>query len=103
MKISFERSGGFAGLHVALNVDLNSLPASDAVALQKLVKDADFFNLPEGASGQTRADGFQYMLSVQADGHQRTMHLSDGSIPDKLQPLLNDLGIRARSQQRGVA
>jgi hypothetical protein len=68
--------------------------------LQKLVTETDFFNLPDSPSAQTRADGFQYSISVQADGKQRSLHFSDSSMPETLQPLISDLMGRARSQRR---
>jgi hypothetical protein len=100
MKISFERTGGFAGMRLAINLDVDSLPASDAAILRKLVADADFFNLAETPAGNAVPDGFQYALMVEGDGKQRTIQVAEMSIPDKLRPLLNDLSLRARSQRR---
>ena len=100
MKISFERTGGFAGMRVAVSVDSQNLPAQDAAALAKMVNDAGFFNLPEHPTAQGRPDGFQYTISIDSDGKQRTMQIVDGSLPAALQPLVNDLILRARTQKR---
>jgi hypothetical protein len=100
MKISFERSGGFAGMRMAITVDVDSLPAPEAAALRKLVSDADFFNLAEIRAGKTIPDGFQYAVTVEEDGKQRTIQVAVASIPDELRPLLNDLSLRARRQPR---
>jgi hypothetical protein len=87
-------------MRVMLTLDSKSLPVDEAAALQHLVKDADFFNLVESPSVQSRADGFQYSLTIQAGEQQRTLHVRDGAIPEKLQALLSDLMLRARSQRR---
>ena len=100
MKINFERSGGFAGLKLAFSLDSDSLPADDAAALKKLVEDTDFFNLPEPEAGRGHPDGFQYAITVEQDGQQRTLRVSENMLPEKLRPLVNDLSIRARTQRR---
>ena len=101
MKISFERTGGFAGMRMAITVDADSLPNPDATALRKLVTDADFFNLAVPSAGKVIPDGFQYAITIEGDGKQRTIQITDAAIPDKLRPLLEDLSARARSQRRG--
>lgn len=100
MNISYERTGGFAGMRVTLSLDSDSLPAAEADALQKLISESDFFNLMENQSDRSQNDGFQYTISVRAEGHYHILHLTDGSIPDKLQPLVSELTDRARSQRR---
>jgi hypothetical protein len=98
MKISFERTGGFAGMRMATTLDLDSLPDSEAAALRKLITDADFFNLMMPDVGKVIPDGFQYAITIEGDGKQRTIQVTDGAVPDKLRPLLDDLSVRARSQ-----
>lgn len=100
MKISYERTGGFAGMRMAITIDVDSLPASDAAALRKLVSDADFFNLPETRAGKVIPDGFQYAITVEGDEKKRTVQATEASVPDSLRPLLDDLSLRARSQRR---
>jgi len=99
MNISFERTGGFAGMRVAATIDTDSLPPAEAAALQKLITAADFFNQSEDRPNRVVPDGFQYTITVKDGARQHTLHLGDGSIPDKLQPLVNDLSTRARSQR----
>ena len=100
MKISFERTGGFAGMRVAVTVELDSLPEPEAAALRKLITDSDFFNITEVHAGQAIPDGFQYALTIEGDGEHRTIRMTDAAIPDKLRPLLEDLSSRARRQPR---
>jgi hypothetical protein len=100
MKISFERTGGFAGMRVAISLDLEALPDLEAKTLKKLVLDADFFSLTEPRDGRTYADGFQYTIAIEGEEQHRTLQLSDGSIPEKMRPLVEYLSLRARRQPR---
>ncbi len=47
MRISFERTGGFAGISKKTTVDTATLPAKEAKELPGLVEAAGLFNLPE--------------------------------------------------------
>lgn len=100
MKISFERTGGFTGIPVTINVDLDSLPADEASTLRKLVADSDFFELTESRLGKQVPDGFQYAITVEGDGHQsRTIQATDTTMPSKLRPLVNELTSLARTRK----
>jgi len=100
MKINFERSGGFAGVKLVFSLDSDSLPADDAAVLKKLVEDVDFFHLPEPGAGGGQPDGFQYAITVEQEGQQRTLRVSENMLSEKLRPLVNDLSMRARTQRR---
>jgi len=99
MKISFQRTGGFVGIPITLNLDLDALPESDAVSLRKMIADADFFELTESHLAKQVPDGFQYDITVEGDGNRRTIEVTDMNMPSKLRPLVNDLSLRARSQR----
>ena len=99
MKVTLERTGGFAGLRMYISVDSESLLAQEAADLEKLVQRADFFNINVRENSQSMPDGFQYVLSVDDTGRQRTLQFTDGSMPEKLQPMVNDLVLRARNQR----
>jgi hypothetical protein len=99
MKISFQRTGGFTGIPVTLNIDLDSLPESDAAALRQMIKDTDFFELTESHLERQVPDGFQYVIAVEDKGQRRTIEATDMSMPDKLRPLVNDLSLRARQRR----
>lgn len=99
MKISFQRTGGFTGIPLAINVDVDSLPDPDAASLRQLISDADFFELTESHLEKQVPDGFQYAITVEDKGQKRTIEATDTSIPDKLRPLVNDLSLRARQRR----
>ena len=83
-----------------LTIDLNSLASEDAAALEKLIDDADIFNLATPEPQATLRDGFQYEITVERESQQCTFQVSDGSIPKELVPLVNNLSLRARSYRR---
>ena len=69
MKVYFERSGGFAGMRMHIELDTDSLSPEEARALQERVSEFDFVNLPAEGTFPTRgADRFQYI--AQAGGRR---------------------------------
>ena len=100
MKIDFERTGGFAGMRMAVLIDVDSLPDQEAQALRNLVKNADFFNFSDTRPGKAVPDSFQYRISIEDNQQKRTVEIGEMSLPDALRPLVDDLNQRARSQQR---
>jgi hypothetical protein len=100
MKIYFERTGGFAGLRLSINLDLEFMPAGEAESLQKLIDEANLFTISEPENKPGMADSFQYKIIIEQNGKQRTLQFGDGTVPIGLQALVNDLSLRARSQRR---
>src|SRR5436190_2741059 len=93
--IKFERTGGFAGIRLAAEFDLNDLPQEQADQLKKMINDLQFDQLsPTLQKGQAIPDGFTYSITVD----QHSVTTTDGSIPEKLQPLLDTLTKIARQR-----
>jgi hypothetical protein len=89
MRISFERTGGFAGISKIKTIDTASLPPNEASLLPTLVEAADFFNLPENIpSSAPGGDRFQYTVTVEDNGQQHTVTVSEGALPGQLRPLI---------------
>jgi len=92
MLIRFERSGGFAGMRKAITLDTGSLTEDEAGKLDELVKNADFFNLPEKFPVPKRgADQFQYRLAVEIEGKKHTVDVSEPAVTESLRPLVQFL------------
>jgi len=92
MLIQFERRGGFAGIRKDTKLDTESLPSEKAQELLELIEKADFFNLPEKFPVPKRgADYFQYRLTIEKEGTQHTVEVSDPAAPATLRPLLQFL------------
>jgi hypothetical protein len=98
MRINFERSGGFMGRSISLNLDLDELPSDQAATLKRLVDESDFFNLTEPPPQKTVADGFSYSLTVNNGKSERTFQLSETNIPHALRPLFENLIERTRKR-----
>jgi len=89
MRISFERTGGFAGITKKTTVDTAELPANEAKTLLQLVEAADLFRLPERiTSPSPQSDRFQYKLTVEDNGKQHTVTVSEAGLPGTLRPLI---------------
>ena len=100
-RIKFERTGGFAGMRIGADIDLDDLPEDQARELRELLDDVDFDELPEQLMGkQQMPDGFDYSITVESDKRKHTVHTTDTSAPDKMQPLLELLYRIARQQTR---
>jgi len=100
MRIIFNRSGGFMGLKSSLTINLDDLPPDQAETLRRLVDEANFFTLPKDPPARPHPDGFQYTITVETKTVKQTVHTSDTTAPQELQPLLQELSQRARSQRR---
>ena len=102
MRISFERSGGFAGITMKTAVDEEDLAPGEAQKLRQLVEETDFFNLPgKIISRSPQPDRFQYELKLEEKGRQNTVTVSEEAMPPKLKPLVNWLMEKSRQASKG--
>lgn len=100
MKISYRRTGGFAGMVMRYEFDTDSLSTEDAEELTRMVDSVKFFALPsEIPSTGAGADQFEYRLTVETEGQQHTVEVGDAAVPDDLWPLLNKLRVLSRSNR----
>jgi hypothetical protein len=98
-RIKFERTGGFAGMRLASDFELDDLPEDQAAQLCELLDDVDFDELPENLmKGNPVPDGFTYTITVESEEGQHTVTTSDTSAPSKMQPLLELLYQIARQR-----
>jgi len=88
-RIKFDRSGGFMGQDISLDLDLNMLPASEALSLIHQIQKSDFFKLPERMPSPAKADEFLYTISVEIGSARRTIQVAEMDAPDALRPMLN--------------
>jgi hypothetical protein len=100
MRINFERTGGFMGTRLAVEVMTESLPQDEAIELETLVESARFFELPEILPAQAgMSDSFQYKVTVVKGDQLHTVETSEGAAPVELQPLIQHLTDVARAQR----
>jgi hypothetical protein len=96
MQITFERSGGFAGLITTTTVDTTTLPAPEANRICLLVKAANFFELPSEIAPDNQPDCFQYHLTIQEGSQHHTVVVGESTMPGELRPLIDCLMEEAR-------
>ena len=97
MRISFERSGGFAGITMKTAVDEKDLAPGEAQKLRQLVEEADFFNSPGKIMARSpQPDRFQYELRLEEGNRQHTVTMSEETLPEKLKPLIKWLKEKAK-------
>jgi hypothetical protein len=102
LRISFERSGGFAGITMKTTIDERDLAPDEAQKLRQLVEGTDFFSLSKKIMPRSpRPDRFQYELSLEESGQQHTVTMSEETLPEKLRPLVKWLMEKARQAKKG--
>jgi len=101
LRVTIERSGGFAGITMKTAVDRKDLAPDEALKLHQLVEGADFFDLPEKVTPPSGSrDRFQYKLTVEENGRQHTVMVNEEAMPEKLKPLVNWLMEKARQSRK---
>ena len=102
MRISFERTGGVAGMVMAVELDTRRFPQEESRAWEDLVEAADFFKLsPTLHPTQPETDRFVYTVTVRTGLRRHTVTVSESAIPSALQPLLERLQSAARNKREG--
>ncbi len=96
MRIQFKMEGGiasFPGLSKPITIDSDHLPKQESDELKRLVNATHFFDLPTamGSPATGAADYRQYTITVQDEGKQHTVHVTDLIANPNLQALLTYL------------
>ncbi len=101
-RVQFERSGGFAGLRLGLDLSTDSLSAAETEELERLVQAARFFELPAEIGGPAEgADQFVYRLTVESTDRSHTVEVGESAVPETLRPLIDWLTAAARKWRGG--
>jgi len=88
-KIIFERSGGLSGQDISLDLDLSTLPASEALSLIHQIQKCDFFHLPMDNGGRATPDEFVYTITAEIGSARHTVRTTEKKAPDVMRPMLN--------------
>lgn len=97
MKIYFEQKGGLTGVHKTISINSDSLVSEEASKLIRLIKDANFFDLPSRQSTPSRgADYLNYKVTVEEDQNRKhSIEITDRTTPPSVQPLIRYLREKA--------
>ena len=93
MKILLRRSGGFAGVAMECAVATDELPPPERRELETLLDRAH----PEALRSDLSGEGFdllRYDLSIDGGDRSITLSFDDGTLPDRLVPLIEWLAER---------
>ncbi|NWF59568.1 MAG: hypothetical protein HXY43_09795 [Fischerella sp.] len=89
MRISLQRTGGFTGISKKATVDTANLSPEEAKQLPQMLEAANFFSLPTKINAPPhQADRFQYTLTVENNGQQHTVTVSEAALPGSLKPII---------------
>lgn len=99
-RIKFERTGGFAGLHISRDLKLEDLSDEQANTIRELLDDLDFEELPEHLLEDSMPDQFTYTITVETKRGEHKVVTGDASAPEKMQELLQVLNRLARTRKK---
>ena len=92
MRVELARSGGLAGLTMAVSVDTDTLAPETAAVLQAALGDADLAELAVRPARPTRgADRYHYDITVERDGERHAISFPETDVPPELRPVIDAL------------
>jgi len=92
MHIDFARSGGLAGLTMAVSVDTARLPPDAAGVVDAALTRADLAGLAAQPRHAARgADRYQYDLTIERDGECHSLSFPETEVPPELRPVIDAL------------
>lgn len=103
MRVTFEMPstgvGFFPGLAKPVVIEADQLAEPEVLELEGLVATARFFDRPTPieALGACGADQRQFTITIEVDGRQRTLHVSEPIADPTLQRLVRFLEARAKA------
>ncbi len=89
------------GLARPVAIDSADLPAAEAAELERLIRDANFFELPAEVGLPGVPDARQHVIAVHAGDRHHTVRVGDPVEDSALQALLTFLRGKARSRPAG--
>jgi len=100
-QIKFERTGGFAGIRLAANIDVNELPDDEKKEIVDLLDEMDFEDLPEKLAGKMPIpDEFVYSIVVESQKREYKVLAGESALPQDMHPLIEKLEGIAKRQMR---
>lgn len=91
MKITYVRSGGFAGLKRELVLDQTNLSDEEISELEDLIINTNFFGYSAKKTLTHYTDIYQYEITVDFNGQIKTIRFGELDIPAELRKLVEYL------------
>lgn len=99
MKIYYSQVGGFAGIALSTEVDINSRPSEDRQRIQTMIDSARFFSLPsQFPSPKEGADYLIHKITIETEKSKHTVETTDLTMPNGLWPLVKYLIKESKSR-----
>jgi hypothetical protein len=96
VRISFERSGGFANIALRSEIDSAQMAPERAAELKRLVERAcPFDQSAQSHDSAAIPDDFHYEITIEDAGQTHTVRISDAAATDDLKLLFDFLGSEA--------
>ena len=100
-RIKFERTGGFAGIRLAADIDVDGLPDDQKKEILDLLDEVDFEELPKKLAGNMPVpDEFVYSIIVESESREYKVFSGESALPDDMQPLIKILESITKRQMR---
>jgi hypothetical protein len=99
MKVRLVRSGGVAGIRLAFETDSAALPEEGARRLTRLVEESGVLALRPAIPAKPSApDRFSYRVTVETEGKEHTVEISEEDVSPSLEPLIGWLVSEAQDR-----
>jgi hypothetical protein len=95
VQVRFRRTGGLAGITIAVDTDTDELPPALGEIIRALL--AGPGSPPASAPGAP--DRFTYELQIDDGRHRRVLGWPETAVPDSVRPLIAELTNRSRPIQ----
>jgi hypothetical protein len=92
VRVRFRRSGGLAGITIAVDTDSDELSPAHGETIRTLLAVPD----SPPASAPEAPDRFTYELQIDDGRHRRVLRWPETAVPDSVRPLIADLTKRSR-------
>ncbi len=101
-RIKFERTGGFAGIRLAAEIEMADLSEDQKKEIVELLDELDFEELPKKLAGRMPVpDEFVYSITVESDQHEYKVMAGESALPNDMRPLIEILeGITKRKMHK---
>ncbi len=96
----FERSGGFAGLKISIDIKTDELVQDEREKLDLLIQESEILNFKPKEEDRVKfPDQFEYLFRISGEGINVHITLDHGNIPDSFKSLIEYLMELARLQK----
>jgi hypothetical protein len=101
-QIKFERTGGFAGIRLTAEIEMDDLPEDQKKEIIEMLDELDFEELPAKLGGKMPVpDEFVYTIVVESEEREYKVLAGESALPQDMQPLIKMLeGITKRQMRK---